>query len=84
MKIELMDPNEIIIKPCDMPPLHGRPPRRDDNEAFDKLCRTVKAEGVLVPIVINPRNECRIGHHRLWAAQAVGLDLVPVSRDGGK
>ena len=58
-----------------------QPRRRLDPEALDELTRSVRAHGVLQPVVVRPagadRYELVAGERRWRAAQAAGLETVP-------
>lgn len=58
-------------------------PRREfDADALDTLAESIKAQGILQPVVVRPlpnkRYEILSGERRWRAAQLVGLDRVPV------
>ena len=58
-------------------------PRREfDEEALQTLASSIKAQGVLQPVVVRPladdRYEILSGERRWRAAQMAGLDRVPV------
>lgn len=57
-------------------------PRRDmQNEALEELAESIKAQGVMQPIVVRPiadgRYEIIAGERRWRAAQIAGLDKIP-------
>ena len=58
-----------------------QPRRRIDPEALDELARSIRAHGVLQPVVVRPMGEGRYelvaGERRWRAAQAAGLETVP-------
>jgi ParB family chromosome partitioning protein len=76
MPPELIDPNP-------------RQPRRDfDHERLEALAESIRARGVLQPIVVRPlpggRYELVAGERRLRAARMAGLEAVPsIVRDAG-
>jgi ParB/RepB/Spo0J family partition protein len=45
---------------------------------FDALVSSIRANGILQPVIVNAADEVIDGRHRLNAARAVGLDTVPV------
>ena len=53
---------------------------RTDDSAFDELCSSIRALGVLQPILVKPvkdRYEVIAGHRRVLASRAVGLLTIP-------
>lgn len=58
-----------------------QPRRRIDPDALDDLVRSIRAHGVVQPVVVRPigkdRYELVAGERRWRAAQAAGLDSVP-------
>jgi ParB family chromosome partitioning protein len=52
-----------------------------EGERFNDMVESIRANGVLVPIIIRPRNTGRYeilsGHNRVRAARAAGLETVP-------
>lgn len=54
-------------------------PRRIDGDSFKRLCESVSRLGIIIPVIVNSENGTIIaGHQRTKAAQAVGLETVPV------
>lgn len=54
-------------------------PRRIDEDDFRKLCDSVSTLGIIVPIIVNRKNNVIVaGHQRTKAAKAVGITEVPV------
>ena len=61
-------------------PFHGHPFRLYEGERLDDMVASVKANGVLVPIIVRMKNsmlEILAGHNRVNAAKLAGLDEVP-------
>ncbi len=58
-----------------------QPRRQFDPEALDELARSIRAHGVVQPVLVRPagkdRYELVAGERRWRAAQAAGLDKVP-------
>lgn len=56
-------------------------PNRMEAHRFDQLCAAIARAGFLQPVLLREMedgsHECVDGHHRLRAAQIVGLDEVP-------
>jgi len=62
-------------------PGRGQPRRRFDDTALDELADSIKANGILQPLLVteaNGRFELIAGERRLRAAARAGLDRVPV------
>lgn len=56
-------------------------PRKDLGD-LTELTASIKAHGVIVPIVLNKKGELTAGHRRIAAAKAAGLKTVPyVTKD---
>lgn len=53
-------------------------PVSDDDEEFVSLIESVKADGILDPIIITEDGYILSGHRRRAAAMRAGLDVVPV------
>ena len=49
-------------------------------EQIDKIASSIKEFGFVQPIVIDSKDEVIIGHGRLLAAKAIGLDKVPTMK----
>jgi ParB family chromosome partitioning protein len=66
----------------DLYPSPEQPRRRFDDSKLDELAESMKAHGVIVPLVVRPRGEggyFLIAGERRWrAAQRAGLHAVPV------
>jgi len=66
----------------DLYPSPEQPRRRFDDTKLDELAESMKAHGVIVPLVVRPRSEggyFLIAGERRWrAAQRAGLHAVPV------
>ena len=62
-------------------PFEGHPYRVEDNEDMMMLSRSIKAQGVISPILVRPlangRYELISGHRRLRASQLAGLSVIP-------
>jgi ParB family chromosome partitioning protein len=62
-------------------PGRGQPRRRFDDDALDELADSIRANGVLQPLLVTEtlgRYELIAGERRLRAATRAGLDRVPV------
>jgi ParB/RepB/Spo0J family partition protein len=46
--------------------------------AFEELLASIKAQGIIQPLLIDETNKILAGHRRYFAAQIVGLDRVPI------
>ena len=51
---------------------------RKDMGNIDELASSIKDKGILVPLIVNNRNELIAGHRRLEAAKSLGMKEVPV------
>ncbi len=61
-------------------PDHDQPRRHFDDAALDELAQSIKAHGVLQPIVVIPRGDGYMivaGERRWRAAQRAGIDKIP-------
>jgi ParB family transcriptional regulator, chromosome partitioning protein len=60
--------------------LHPAPynPRFIDDAAFQSLCESIRAFGMLKPIIVAEDGTIVAGHQRLRAVQAMGMTEVPV------
>ncbi len=54
------------------------PRRSSHDEGFDELVASIKAQGVLQPLLITQDGMILAGHRRYEAAKSAGLDTVPV------
>lgn len=75
-------PQVVAISSIQLPA--SQPRRYFDEEKLAQLVQSVKAHGVLEPLLVRPSNqagqyELVAGERRLRAAQAAGLETVPVS-----
>lgn len=74
-------PTELSVAVLD--PLPGQPRRSMNAEAMQELQASVRANGVLTPLLVRPVGEGRYqivaGERRWRAAQAAGLSSVPVT-----
>lgn len=53
-------------------------PRKISDEDFGNLCESLRVLGIIVPVIVNPRNSVIIaGHQRQKAAKAIGLAEMP-------
>lgn len=70
-----MKPNNIKVS--DIIPADYNPRRIDDDE-FDELCKSVSRLGVIIPVIVNKKNNVIIaGHQRVKACKALGIAEVP-------
>jgi len=71
----------VISVAIDKPtPFNGHPFRLYEGERLDDMVASVKANGVLVPIIVRKINETLeilAGHNRVNAAKLAGLDEIP-------
>ena len=62
-------------------PFEGHPFQVKDNEEMDHLVESIKAQGVLSPLVVRPLEngdyEVVSGHRRLHASKLAGMETVP-------
>ncbi|MDP3978607.1 MAG: ParB/RepB/Spo0J family partition protein, partial [Pseudomonas sp.] len=77
-----VDSRELQYVPLDLIQRGKYQPRRDmDATALDELAQSIKAQGVLQPIVVRPigqgRFEIVAGERRWRACQQAGLDKIP-------
>jgi ParB family chromosome partitioning protein len=77
-----VDSRELQYVPLDLIQRGKYQPRRDmDATALDELAQSIKAQGVLQPIVVRPIGEGRFeivaGERRWRACQQAGLDKIP-------
>jgi len=56
----------------------GNPRRRLRDSAFDELVASIKAQGILSPLLITPEGVVLAGNRRLAAAHQLKLQTVPV------
>ena len=68
---------EIIEKSIDEIVPYENNPRHNDN-AVDKLAKSIKEYGFLVPIIVDKNNIILAGHTRYKASKKLGLKTVPV------
>ena len=73
--------NAVIMTAIDaLTPFKGHPFRLYDGERLDDMVESIKANGVLVPIIarrIGEVIEILAGHNRVNAAKLAGLDEIP-------
>ncbi len=78
-----VDQRELQYLPLDLIQRGKYQPRRDmDATALEELAQSIKAQGVMQPIVVRPIGEGRFeiiaGERRWRASQQAGLDSIPV------
>lgn len=66
----------IVMKKVDQLIPYVNNPRKNDN-AVDKVAKSIKEFGFKVPIVIDSKNEIVAGHTRYKASMKLGLEEVP-------
>ena len=70
-----------VVKIKDIFPFKDHPFKVLDDEKMDELVESIKANGVLSPVLIRPRAEGGYemisGHRRLHASEKAGLDSIP-------
>ena len=74
-------PGVMRLPVADIMPNPGQPRRQFDETAMAELAASVKAHGVLQPILVRPhagRHQIIAGERRWRAAQAAGLHEIPV------
>ena len=74
-------PGVVRLPVADIVPNPGQPRRQFDEAAMAELTASVKAHGVLQPILVRPqggRHQIIAGERRWRAAQAAGLHEIPV------
>ncbi len=72
--------NHVALDSIDLNPMQPR--KTFDADEITSLCETIKAHGILQPLVVRPvgdRFQLIAGERRLRAARAAGLDAVPVN-----
>ena len=69
-QMKQMKPQDIVVNP--------QVRKATDSEAQEKLNASVRALGVLMPLLVMPSGVLLAGHRRLIAALAAGLETVPV------
>lgn len=72
---------ELKLVPVDQltPDTNGRDLFRDmEGEDFEQLKGSIREIGIIEPIIVDPKLRVICGHQRLRAAQAIGLQRVPV------
>lgn len=80
IKKKLCNPKEIPIE--QLHPFQNHPYKVLDNEEMETLTESIRAEGILSPLIVRPidgTEEYAVisGHRRLYAAQKAGLSNVP-------
>ena len=71
-----------MVRVRDIYPFKDHPFKVLDDEKMDELVESIKANGVLSPVLIRPRKpepgfEMISGHRRLHASKKAGLDYIP-------
>lgn len=74
--------NPITIEISKLHPFENHPYKVLDNEEMDTLAESIRADGILSPLIVRPLEntdeyEVISGHRRLHAAQRAGLSKVP-------
>ena len=72
-----------LLKITSLHPFEGHPYKVQDNAEMDALVESIRANGILAPLVVRPiadtdEYEVISGHLRLYAAQKAGLSELPV------
>ena len=74
---------QTLLKITSLHPFKGHPYKVQDNAEMDALVESIRANGILIPLVVRPiadadEYEVISGHRRLYAAQKAGLSELPV------
>lgn len=82
-------PSALAVLPIDAISVReGWNPRRGDDQAeADQLIASVRAQGILQPLLVESGEDGPVlidGHRRLAAARAAGLSEVPVMERSGQ
>jgi len=73
-----METNKIIMVPLEsLRPAPWNPPQRTTRQALKELQESIRARGIIVPLVIDTNGNVIDGHRRLACAKALGLQVVP-------
>lgn len=72
LEVEYLDPNVLI-------PYERNAKKHSDNQ-IERIAGSISEFGFRQPIVVDANNVVVIGHGRLLAAKALGLESVPVVR----
>jgi ParB-like chromosome segregation protein Spo0J len=75
LKIEYVPPSELKA--------YENNSRTHSEQQVEQICNSIREFGFVNPILIGDDNTIIAGHGRLMAANALGLDLVPVVRVSG-
>lgn len=72
-----------LLRITSLHPFEGHPYKVQDNAEMDALVESIRANGILTPLVVRPiadtdEYEVISGHRRLHAAQKAGLTELPV------
>ncbi|MBR5713753.1 MAG: ParB/RepB/Spo0J family partition protein [Clostridia bacterium] len=68
------------IKICELKTFEGHPYKVIDNDEMDALVESIKARGIMTPLIVRPvgdRYEIISGHRRAHAAELAGLETLP-------
>ena len=75
--------NRTMVELCKLHPFEGHPYKVRDDEEMETLTESVRAYGVMSPLIVRPmeknRGEYEVvsGHRRMRAAEKAGLRTVP-------
>ena len=75
--------NRTMVELCKLHPFEGHPYKVQNDEEMEALTESVKAYGVMSPLIVRPleknRSEYEVvsGHRRMRAAEKAGLRTVP-------
>ena len=72
--------NVTEIRVADCVPFENYPFKIQDNSDMEMLIDSIKESGVLIPIVVRPKDkeyEILSGHRRIYACKMAGIDKVP-------
>ena len=75
--------NRTMVELCKLHPFDGHPYKVQDDEEMEALTESVKAYGVMSPLIVRPleknRSEYEVvsGHRRMRAAEKAGMKTVP-------
>lgn len=69
---------EVIYVPVSQVKPNEYNPNRQSDHEFELLCRSMREDGFTQPVIVQPDFTVVDGEHRWRAAQALGLDEIPV------
>ena len=75
--------NRVLIELCKLHSFEGHPYKVQDDEEMDALTESVRAYGIMSPLIVRPMEQKRgeyevvSGHRRMRAAEKAGLKTVP-------